>query len=82
MVAVTGLVFHSVESPERLLPAVFLIFRQQEGQAEYTGFVFIGVKTGRSLKKCTGYDDVVQQSPFSLIFVAAGALTLGGFAGE
>ena len=60
MVAVSVLVFHTVEGTKGLFPSVFGVCGQKECGTEYVGFVFIGTKVGGGMKKCAGHDDVVQ----------------------
>ena len=71
MIAISGLVLHSVVSAEGLLSAILRIFGQEERRAEYLCLCFIGIEWRGFLQQIARYDNMVQQSPFSLVFIAA-----------
>ena len=77
MITVSSLVFHSDVGAERLHASVFFIFYQKERQTQYACLFFLGKKRTGSIKQRTGYNQVIQQSPFTLIFIGTEVTVLG-----
>ena len=74
MIAVTTLIFKTIIGAERSFAVPGLIISEQEGGQEYSIASGNNMHGGAFIDQITGYDDMIQLIPLSLILVGSGVV--------